>query len=236
MRLLALAGAALADAATAQIHGTPQCDATAPLPERVRLVYTVSASRGPFQLEGENELVFARQAGGYTLHSETRSLLYRARQDSRGALEAGVLVPREYREQVQRRAELVTSFDWDRHRVRFSADRPAQATEPLMQDRLSMLIQLGLLARGAPQTKAFEMPVAGGRGVSTYRFESRGRTALTVPAQRFETVRFDRVRESEQDGFEVWLAPQLCWLPVSARYADHRGQVVVNQLREAHFD
>jgi hypothetical protein len=41
---------------------------------------------------------------------------------------------------------------------------------------------------------------------------------------------------AEHDGIEVWVAPQLCWLPVRLRFADDRGQVVQNQLRAARFD
>jgi len=221
----------------AQVTGTPGCDARAPLPARFRLDYVATAARGPLSLEGENELVFALDGRRYTLRSATRSVLFNAEQDSAGEINEALLVPHEYHEKSPRRPLRTTRVDWQAGRVSFSAnEQEPAAVEPRLQDRLSLLLTAGQVLRAQSTKGAIVLPVAGVRHVSTYRFEYRGTETLELPAGRIDTHRIERPLNSEQDGVEVWYAPQLCWLPVRLRFADDRGQVVQNQLRAARFD
>jgi hypothetical protein len=237
-RLLAAGIAALlAPAARAQVSGTPACDAQAPLPQRFRLEFLAQAARGPLTLEGENELEFSIDGGRYVLRSVTRSLLFSAEQQSSGEVRGALLVPHDYRERSARRTPRTTHIDWRADRVSFSSNLDgATSTQPLLQDRLSLLVQAGQQLRSQQARGAVVLPVAGTRHVSTYRFELRGSEALELPAGRFETHRLERPRDAEHDGLEVWIAPQLCWLPVRMRFSDDRGQVIQNQLRAAKFD
>jgi len=224
-------------AGAAQVAGTPACDAQSPLPARFRLDFVAQASRGPFTLEGENELVFGIEGGRYALRSATRSLLFSAEQRSAGDVRGALLVPREYTERSQRRPPKSTRIDWDRGSVQFSANKDGPSvTEPLLQDRLSLLVQVGQQLRAQQARGAVVLPVAGVRHVNTYRLELRGAETLELPAGRFETWRLERPLTAEQDGIEVWVAPQLCWLPVRLRFTDDHGQVIQNQLRAASFD
>jgi hypothetical protein len=70
--------------------------------------------------------------------------------------------------------------------------------------------------------------------VSTFVFRGGGTESLTVPAGRFDTLRFERVKESGDDEFEVWLAPALCSLPVRLRFTDDKGLVIEQRLRAIH--
>jgi hypothetical protein len=75
------------------------------------------------------------------------------------------------------------------------------------------------------------MPVAGPRHVSTYAFRREAAETVNVPAGGFETVKFERRKESSDDEFEVWLAPALCSLPVLLRFTDDKGLVIEQRLR-----
>jgi hypothetical protein len=233
------AGAAPGVAApiAASAGAAPTCSARAPLPPRFRLDYVAKASRGPLSLEGENELVFATEGTRYTLRSATRSVLFSAEQDSAGDLVGALLRPHEYHERSPRRPPRTTRIDWQAGRVTFSANADgATATQPRLQDRLSLLVSAGQQLRLQQGSGAVEMPVAGARHVSVYRFELRGIETLELPIGRLEAHRLERPISAEHDGIEVWIAPALCWLPVKMRFVDDRGQVVQNQLRAARFD
>lgn len=212
------------------------CSAQQPWPARFTLEYTVLASRGGLTLDGETTLQFRSDGAEYTLSSSTRSLLYGARQDSRGTVQDRTLRPSVYTEQRQRRAPTTTTIDWPAGTVRFSAaaDAPG-AIVPLMQDRLSMLLQLGERAQRQRDGDVV-LPVAGVRNVAAYRFERRGTERISVPVGSFDTVRLERRDTRRDEAFELWLAPANCWLPVKMRFTDDRGLIVENQLRSASFE
>jgi hypothetical protein len=221
--------------ARAQTDSGATCDDQSPLPARFRLVYDAQASRGPFTLDGENELVFSTDGPRYTLRSVTRSVLFNAEQESVGEVQGAVLVPSQYTERTARREPRRVQFDWRARRVTFSnADEPAP-TQPLLQDRVSLLLQVGQQLRLQNGTGEVALPVASTRRISSYRLTSSPAQSLELPAGRFDTYRLERPLDAEHDGIEVWIAPQLCWLPVSLRYTDDRGQVIQNQLRSASF-
>jgi hypothetical protein len=212
------------------------CSAQQPWPARFTFVYTVVASRSGLTLEGENELQFRSEGADYTLTSATRSTLYRARQDSRGTVQGRTLRPSEYTEHRQRREPTTTTIDWPSGTVRFTAAADAPGTTvPLLQDRLSMLLQLGERAQRQRDGDVV-LPVAGVRNIASYRFERRGTERVSVPAGSFDTVRFERRDTKRDEALELWLAPASCWLPVKMRFTDDRGLTVENQLRSASFD
>lgn len=229
------AGAQTAEPAAKELAAVPACDNRAPLPTAFHFTFDAQARRGPFSLEGENELLFTREGGRYTFQSRTRSLLFSADQRSSGAVDGSTLVPSEYVEKTARRPARSTRLDWQAGTVHFSASPEVVPTAPLMQDRISMLLHLSTRARAKPSA-AIEIQVAGVRHTSLYRFEERGRQPLELPAGRIDTVKFERPMTADNDRIEVWLAPGLCWLPVRARFTDDKGQVIDNQLRRATFD
>jgi hypothetical protein len=235
--LAAAAGLSWPVRARAQSGGAPGCDAASALPARFRLDYVAQARRGALSLDGENELVFIVEGTRYTLRSATRSLLFSAEQESSGELRGALLLPHDYRERSMRRAARTTHIDWRGDRVTFSQNADgATTTQPLLQDRLSLLLQVGQQLRAQQGRGAVALPVAGTRHVTTYRFELRGAETLDLPAGRFETHRLERPLNAEHDGLEMWIAPSLCWLPVRLRFTDDRGQLIENELRAARFD
>lgn len=247
--LQALGALALLPAARsrAQVGAAPGCDAATPLPPRFQLDYVAQAARGMLTLDGENELRFDVTPDGarsrYAARSITRSVLFSAEQRSSGELrfESGrvLLIPQEYVERSGRREPRRTRIDWQTQQVSFSANAEGGApTQPRLQDRLTLLLQVGqvLRARAADAGGELALPVAGARHITTYRLALRGGESLDLPIGRLETVKLERPLTRDDDGLEIWVAPQLCWLPVRIRFTDDRGQVIQNQLRAARFD
>lgn len=219
-------------------QASAECGETAAWPPPLRLAFEATATRSLLWITGESDLVLTREGDRYEIVSETNAAgLYHARQSSRGLVAAGELVPIEYTEQRGRRPQETAKFDWRARRVRFSASAQSVETRPRMQDRLSLLFELGRVLRLRPAESSVEVPVAGVRHASVYRFERRATETLELPAGRFDAVRLERPADApgndRHDRLEVWLAPALCWLPVRVRYADERGMTIDQQLKSA---
>ncbi|HEU0201531.1 MAG TPA: DUF3108 domain-containing protein [Burkholderiaceae bacterium] len=213
-----------------------------PLPQRLPpalvAVYEVSAKRGAFALPGESTLRFRTTAGqGYELSSETRSLtVFRATQRSQGRVQERVLIPAYYAESRTGRSGFEATFDWSRGILTLapnSQDAPAVEvpTQPLLQDRLTLLLQVGWTLQSHAQQSHVALPVAGSRRISVARFERRGEEALDLPAGPVATLKLERPLDPDNDRIEVWIAPALCWLPVRIRYTDRHGGVIDHRLR-----
>lgn len=208
------------------------CAEGAPLASSLQLDYEVSASRSVLSLKGDGIVVYRRDGDAYTMESTVQALgIFEAHQSSAGTVGAGGLVPRAFTQRTSRRPPLSVTFDWSAKRVAFSANGKSAPTRPQMQDRLSMIMQLAWRHRNEPRAGEFELPVAGPRGDSDYLFSSGERQSVTVPAGRFDTVRFERAKSDGGNTLEVWLAPKLCSLPVRLRFADDNGVAIDQQLR-----
>lgn len=207
------------------------CGANAPLGTSFRLEYAVTATRSVLSLAGDGVFEYRRQGDAYRIDSSVTAIgIFEARQGSTGSVRPEGLVPRKFTLRSSRREPRSIDFDWAAQRVSFSHTGNSEPTRPQMQDRLSMMMQLAWRQRSEPGTTTFEMPVAGPRHASAFVFRSGGAETLTVPAGRFDTVKFERVQQGGDDEFEVWLAPSLCSLPVRLRFTDDKGLVIEQRL------
>jgi hypothetical protein len=221
-------------AAAMPAAGAPElaCGANAPLAASVRLEYAVTATRSVLSLGGDGVFEYRRDGDTYRIESSVTAVgIFEAQQSSTGSVRAEGLVPRRFTLRSSRREPRSIDFDWAARRVSFSHTGGSEPTRPQMQDRLSLMMQLAWRHRSEPRTSAFEMPVAGPRHVATFVFKSQGAEAVTVPGGRFDTVKFERYKETGDDEFEVWLAPALCSLPVRLRFTDDKGLVIEQRLR-----
>lgn len=228
LRRIALLGLAAGVPAASAI----ECAAPAPLANSFRLDYAVTATRSFVSLNGEGSVVYQRKGNAYTMESSLQALgVFEAHQSSAGTVQADGLRPRSFTQRSTRRPLRSVAFDWDAQRVSFSAGGASEPTKPQLQDRLSLLLHLAWLNRGDPRMRRFDVPVAGLRHVSDYVFNSKGAETVTVPAGRFETVKFERHKDDGDDALEVWIAPAPCSLPVKVRFTDDKGMVIVQELR-----
>ena len=208
------------------------CGANAPLSVATRLDYEVTATRSVLSLSGNGTVIFRRNGDAYTMESTQQALgIVEAQQSSAGTVGRGGLVPRLFTQRSSRRPQLSVEFDWAAQRVTFSQTGESAPARPQMQDRLSLLFQLGWRQRTEPAAGTIEVPVAVQRSATTYLFSARGSETLDLPAGRFKTVKYERHRGDSDDSLEVWLAPALCSLPVRLRFTDDKGLVIDQQLR-----
>lgn len=174
----------------------------------------------------------------YRLRSEGRAegltaLLYSGvlTQSSEGRLSAAGLEPERYAEQRGRRPERWASVDRAAGRVSFSGGESLPMVAGV-QDRLSVLVQIGLIARASPARveagSALELPELGSRSIERARYESRGEVTLTTARGPIRALHLERVapRRAEDPRVEVWLGYDRGMLPVRIRLTDVGGRVL----------
>jgi Protein of unknown function (DUF3108) len=223
----------LAPGAQAQ---APTCPRGDDWPAKIRLEYEATASRGPLSISGESVLLFERSGTSYTISVETDSAIYQARQTSRGTVERSGLQPVEYVESRTRRPTQTTTFDWKTKRVSFSAAPEVSVeTQPGLQDRASLMLHLVWRQRRGTDP-SFEVPVAGSRRVSPYRFTRHGVENVKVPVGVIEAVKVERPGDDDHDRIEAWLGSGWCGLPVRIRYTERRGGVIDHRMRAARIE
>ena len=231
-------GLALAWVVSTAVAQPVQCPAPKQWPSALRIEYDVTASRGPFSINGESVLAFERQGATYTITADTNSAaIYHARQTSRGIVEAGGLRPDEYVETRGKRAPAITTFDWAAGRVSFSVapDTTAEA-RPGLQDRATLPLQLAWMQRAAPSAASLEVPLTGSRSVGIARFVRQSVEKVAVPVGTVEGVRFERLSDHDNDRIEAWFSADWCGLPVRIRYTDKKGGMIDHRMRAVRIE
>lgn len=251
LRAVAFGVALLLAGAAPSTVAAPACErnGATSLPPPFRLLYNVRVERGMLGFTGDNELRFEIDGGRYALTSQTQAtVLYEARQSSRGAVAAGGLQPIVYAESRTRRAEQTVRFDRDAGEVIFSANDTREPIARQVQDRLSLLVEVSRRIAAAKPGNSIDVPVAGVRRIENYSLRNGGRESIDVPAGRFDVIKLERdpqkiarangagaPRGAREDRLQMWIAPSLCGLPVRVRYEDEHGLVVDNTLKAANF-
>lgn len=153
-------------------------------------------------------------------------------QTSEGTIGGAGLQPERYAEQRGKRAERAFAVDRVRREL-VRGDDPRLPVPPGAQDRLSSLVQLGLLARAMPERvvagAVLELPELSFSGIETVRYRSAGRVVLALPGGG-EMPALHLVRErgpsDREPGVEVWLGYDHALLPVRVRLTDAGGRVL----------
>ena len=181
----------------------------------------------------------AYEASSVTVDDNGRKLLTLA---SRGGVRPAVgIAPERYTEQRLDRAPVAVNFQWDAGKVTFSA---ASAEFPLnegVQDQLSFMAQLALLAQAFPDRFLPGMPVAlevaGTRNVRIYDFRVIGWEPTITPTGAIDTLKIERViAPGARDArIALWLAPNLRWLPARTRTVLPNDDVIETVLKDVWF-
>lgn len=214
-------------------------------PKYGRLSSDTLAARGLLRMLGTTVIEWRVRDDRYEARSETR--------DDNGTLwltlvsegevrpTAGI-APVRYTEKRANRAEVATNFQWDAGKVTFSATAAEFPLHEGVQDQLSFLAQLALLAEAFPQHfqpgGSIAMQVASRRDVRVYDMRVIGWEVLSTPAGVYDTLKLDRALapDAREARFELWLAPALRWLPARTRTTLPNGDLIDTRLTEAVFD
>jgi hypothetical protein len=137
-------------------------------------------------------------------------------------------LPEHFVEQRGKRPERWSAIDYTSVQVSFSGGQRVPL-QPGSQDRLSMLLQLGLILRAQPQRLAagqsITIPELGSRSIDAAVFGSEGNEVLETPSGPLQTVHLvrrdgDPARDPKVD---VWLGYDHHFKPVRIRLTDRRS-------------
>ncbi len=179
------------------------------------------------------ELSFTITAGFFTLLKQT----------STGEVTDIGLAPVRHTDKRIRRSEQAVHFDAEQKRISFSNNRPSAPLLQGTQDRLSMLVQLAAIFQGknAAQPSAtwkvgdrIELPVSSTEEVEPWLWvvqdnqpdkeAQTGQTAQEGVEWRADWLKIQRQPRRAYDvQLELWLSPQLGYLPARIRQTDSSG-------------
>lgn len=189
-----------------------------------KLIYTLKTNKFPFTLNAE--LLWRNQGDSYSTRLRYSAFGMTRVQTSQGRITDAGLAPERFSDKY--RSEVAAHFNYEQHTVTFSANT---ADAPLLagaQDRLSVLLQLGGLLASEPTRYAsgstFTVQTVGPRGADMWLFTFVLTETLQLPGGTLQTVRLERLpREPYDQKVEVWLSPDLDYLPVRVRITDANG-------------
>lgn len=220
---------------TASAAPTPTpAPAALPLPFRAdrlsastRLIYSLQTSKFPFPVQGE--LLWLNQGDTYSARLSYRAFGLSREQTSRGHITASGLAPERFSDKY--RSELAAHFNYAENKISFSANTPDAVLLPGAQDRLSVLLQLGALLASAPERyppgSTLSVPTTGPREADIWLFTLAAIEPLDVAGQALAAVKLERQpRRPYDQKVEVWLAPELGYLPVRIHITEANGDHV----------
>lgn len=197
------------------------------LPPSVKLSYQVEANKFPYTLSGE----FLWQRRGQTYHAQLSiSTFGQTRvQTSRGQIAESGLAPERFSDKY--RSEVAAHFNRAQGLVSFSANTPNLALQPGAQDRLSVLVQLAALVASAPQHfgpgTTLQVQTIGPRDGDLWLFTFGELENLELPGGPQQGLKLVRQpRQPYDQKLEVWLAPDLAYLPARIRITEANGNYV----------
>jgi hypothetical protein len=233
---VAEAAAASAAAAAAPVP-TPATAPPAPqggplavsVPGSIRLLYDGKGEeRGFIKYAASAELLWLTDGAQYSARLEISAWGIRVRSwTSKGAVSEAGLVPLRFGDKP-RGAEQATHFQRDKGIISFSANNPDVPLQDGAQDKLSALLQLGALLAGAPQTysagDSIRFQAADAHRAEWWDFKVAGLEQLDLPGGPKQALKLSKSPTVEFDqGIDVWLAPDMHYLPVRLRITEANG-------------
>ena len=207
------------------------------LPAPIKLAFDVAGQAKKFDYQARAELVWQHDGARYEARQEVSAFLVGSRtQRSTGLVTAQGLQPERFGD--RNRSERAAHFDYERGRVTFSANTPEAAIGPGAQDRLSVFIQLaGLLAatpdRFVPGTQ-LTLTTVSATGADRWTFTVEATETLNLPAGTLPTLKLQRLPRRDYDQkAELWLAPDMGYLPVRIKITQANGDFADLRLRSS---
>ncbi|MGI9134182.1 MAG: DUF3108 domain-containing protein, partial [Rhodoferax sp.] len=155
-------------------------------------------------------------------------------QTSKGAMVTQGLEPLRFGDKV--RSEVAAHFERAKGKVSFSANTPDAILHEGAQDQLSIFMQLAGMASADPGRLApgtvLSIQAIGPRSAEQWVFVVGATETLDLPGGRLKTLRLVRDPNAEYDSrAELWLAPELDYLPVRIRLTQANGDFADQQWK-----
>ncbi|HUR90028.1 MAG TPA: DUF3108 domain-containing protein, partial [Ramlibacter sp.] len=200
-----------------------------------RYHYDVTASGKGLTVRGNAVLEWRNRDGEYEAQLSMSSpfpFIRPRTQRSVGLVTAEGLAPVRFSDKS--RSEEAAHFDRENGRVVFSTNKPEAALEPGVQDRLSIVMQLGAMLAGEPSKyragSTITVQTASTKEAEPWTFTVEGTESLTLPGGKMQAVHLIRNPRKEYDvKVELWLAPGAAYAPVRLRLTQPNGDWVDQQ-------
>ncbi len=202
------------------------------LPRSTRLAYEIAANKFPFNAQAE--LQWRTDGRSYSALLELRKFVLVRSQSSNGSVDADGLAPLRFSDKT--RSEQAAHFERDRGRVLFSANTPDAPLLAGAQDRLSLLLQLAAMVSGEPEkyptATTISLQVVGAREADIWLFTVGEWQTLDFAGSSMNTLKLTRnPRQPYDQRVELWLAPDLDYLPARVRITEANGDFIDQQWR-----
>jgi hypothetical protein len=226
-----------AAASEPQPVATPEAAPIADVPRPQKLAYATPVllvydgkgeDRGFIKYAASGELLWAPDGSGYNAHLEISAWGFRVRTwTSKGDLAEGGLQPLRFGDKP-RGAELATHFQRDKGIISFSANNPDVPLQTGAQDKLSALLQLSAIVAGEPERytsgTSIAFQAADAHRAELWNFRVGSVESLDLPGGTLTALKLSKEPTQEFDQrIEVWLAPELHYLPVRLRITEANG-------------
>jgi hypothetical protein len=197
--------------------------------EPIRLLYDGKGEeRGFMKYAASGELLWLHNGAQYSARMEISAWGFRVRTwTSKGTLSESGLAPIRFGDKP-RGAELATHFQRDKNIISFSANNPDVPLQAGAQDKLSALLQLSALVAGAPARytsgNSIQFQAADAHRAELWDFKVGELEPLDLPGGPKQALKLSKAPTVEFDqGIEVWLAPDMHYLPVRLRITEPNG-------------
>lgn len=205
-------------------------------PASARLSYAVQGQTRQFNYHAWAELLWQQDGQRYDARLEVGAFLLGSRvQTSSGQIGSDGLLPQRFGDKT--RSELAAHFQRDKGVISFSANTPEVPLLRGAQDRLSVVLQLSALFAADPERyppgTMLSFQTVSQREAEVWQFEVDRPELLELPYGSVHTVKLSRKPRREFDQLtELWLAPELGYLPVRLRITNANGDRVDQQLKK----
>lgn len=192
-------------------------------PASANLQFDATVLRKGVSVSGSGVLSWRVDGTSYELTLQATALLVSLlTESSTGLLSPQGLEPQIYTSKRVGRSEQATHFRRAGKKIQFSNNKPDAVLLPGAQDRVSVLVQLAGILGGDPENdkagRRIQMQVAGLDNAELWEFIIEEGSGAATPAGAPQAIKLSRTPRSEFDQrLEIWLAPQLGYLPVRIR-------------------
>ncbi len=207
------------------------------VPGSIRLNFDAIGKRGRFDYKAMGTLTWLHNGSDYDMKLEMGDWIIGNRVwSSTGKLGAQGLAPTRFSDKF--RSERAAHFDRQQHRITFSANTPQATLTPGAQDQLSIFAQLAAMVAGDPLGfpigTQVEVQTVGPRDVQQWILVVEREELLNLPGGQVPTLKLVRRPTKQYDQtVELWLAPQLAYLPARIRITFANGDNLDQQWRSS---
>lgn len=225
--------AALHTPATTPIEPRQHPLPPARLAASAQMSYQITGRFKGLTYHAQSELLWRNNGLNYETVMTISALIGSRSMSSQGLLSAEGLAPTRFADKGS--SEVAAHFEPDKGQISFSANTPPVPWVKGVQDRASILIQLGALLAGSPGAfpagASITLYTVGPRSADNWTFRVESQETLNLPFGELATLKLSRqLRHDNDKKLELWYAPSLGYLPVRNKISEMNGDFVDQQL------